>query len=175
MTTTGTVSNLLNIAQGDTVNDRQGNLIKCRYVEIGFNVFHANTDSAADGVMVALVYDKQPNGTLPVFSDIFDLANAQQADLAFKNYQVYGDRFHVCWVKRLPMSTEGSVQVNAQQVYSKLNQFYKVPDSRSEIRYAGASAANPISGGYYFCHVAGSVVTTAPTINWTARVAYTDI
>ena len=161
LTTTGTLTNLLNIAQGDTFADRQGNAIHTRYVDVNLQVFNPAMDSSFDSVLIALIHDKQPNATLPAFGDVYDLANTDQASNAFKNYQVYADRFTICWEKRLPNSTEGSIQVNAAQAYTKIRMFYKCPPKMTETRYAGAAAGVPVSGAYYLGFVCGSVTTTA--------------
>lgn len=73
--TTGAISHLSIVAQGNTVNQREGKAFRCTSVYLRGNVTNGITANVND-YSILLVWDKQPNKALAAVTDILDSASA---------------------------------------------------------------------------------------------------
>lgn len=92
----GTLVSLINgVAEGADSNNRIGRKITHAYLDCKIIIKNFAAGSICDAGFWAIVLDRQPNGSLPAFSDIYDLATTSVAGLAPKNTLLYQDRFQV--------------------------------------------------------------------------------
>jgi len=104
VTSTGSVALLNGCTQGlDSINDRIGRKIVMNSIILEGciqNTVTSLTNAAffagSDAVKIALVFDKQTNGAIPAWSDVFNISAAYNAPFATRNIP-YIDRFMVLW------------------------------------------------------------------------------
>lgn len=166
--TAGVVIPLNSIAVGDEFNLRTGREIKTRYIDIMYCLVLNSTDTSAESGMVALVYDKQPNGSAAAWTDIF--VNA--SPLTFKNTASNRERFHIAWMDHFPNQNEGSVQIATNSSIVSKRQFIKCADKYSCTRYNNTTAIPPSIGAWYLCVIAGNATGT---YDYNTKYAYTDM
>lgn len=88
------------IAQGDESTNRQGRKIKHDSVTFNMNVGCSSSNGVC-GVW-SIVLDRQPNGSLPAITDIYDTTSGAPTPLATKNTLLYQDRFVI--LRSVPFS-----------------------------------------------------------------------
>lgn len=86
---TGTIFNILSIASGSGANERIGRAIHLHSLHYCLR-FESNANSLKNATTWMMVYDRQPNGVVPAFTDVFDVA---QPDCQLN--PAYGHRFEV--------------------------------------------------------------------------------
>lgn len=175
VTTTGGVVSINTIAEGDEYTNRQGRIVKSRYIDVQYSLYQSSIDSSADGSLVALVWDKTPNGSVAAVTDILLTGSAGNPSLAFKNTPNNAERFHIAWVDYLPNCEEGSIQVGSNAVMTKKRNFYRIPEKYSNSRYGNTTAVTPNLGGWYLLYIDASNTTTTSRIDYTIKYVFTDI
>lgn len=95
VSTTPTVTLLNGLISGSTATTRVGRKVAFRTFELkGYT--QANAAALANVVRYAIVLDKQPNGALPAFTDIYDTVTP----IALRNIS-NKERFQVLWDSKL--------------------------------------------------------------------------
>ena len=98
---TGNVFNLNSIAESAAINGRVGRHICMKSIDISYYI-RAPQVGTFDYVFLALVYDRQPNNSLPVFGAVFDTGSGStNGAVAFKNTGNFRDRFLVLKEERI--------------------------------------------------------------------------
>jgi len=104
VTSSGSVALLNGCIQGlDSINDRIGRKIVMNSIVLQGCVQNTVTSltnaaffAGSDAIKIALVYDKQTNGAIPSWNDVFNVSAAFNAPFATRNI-VYLDRFMILW------------------------------------------------------------------------------
>lgn len=89
MHTTGFVVQLNTITRGNAINERVGNRVILKSLHVRGDVYCGINVTVASGAMM-IVYDRQPQGTLPAYTDIMEAGGVN----AFQNAS-YRDRFRI--------------------------------------------------------------------------------
>lgn len=169
--TTTTIALLNGVAVGDDFNTRDGRQIRIKSVRV---ILTKDTQITAGGdfhFKIWLVWDNQPNGATPAFTDIF---TNNATSLTFPNLNNQ-KRFTILREKEYiysAIATNGSCWQPSNEALS----FYHKMDNVTQYLDTGATIAS-ISTGALFLVTAGNVaaaVTGGPTGRMTARVRFTD-
>lgn len=95
------VPNYINdISVGSGIADRQGQSVRMHNLELNFRIF--NNQQHASDAFVAVVYDRRPDGGLPLLSQIF----TEHEGLLMQQFS-HRDRFDILWQKHYDL--EGDV------------------------------------------------------------------
>lgn len=161
--TTMSLTALNIIQEGDTKSSRHGNRIVMKSIEYKFYIYPGANQVIPQAYTAALIYDKQPNGAVPLQADLWTSATA----LAFKNLD-WSHRF--VFLKKI----EGFMDIFTQQPpikevegYLKVNlpTFYE----------ASTGAASDISTGSLILMILGDQAIstgTHPLIRCSCRIRF---
>lgn len=141
--TTGTVYVLNSVAEGTDYNNRIGRKIRSLQIQCDWTIYTTNTTFIPDSGFVALVLDKQPDGTGTGFGNIFD-TSANNAGQAFRNTYQYPDRFKVMWIEHFAISSAGPA-------CQKFRKFHKVREDMQDVSFPGSTATSPNTNAWYVC------------------------
>lgn len=173
-TTTGTVYQINNIAEGSEFNQRDGRNIRIKYVDVKMWwdwPAAANAPTAPVSARCALVLDRQPNGTAATYGQIFDISVASPT-FAMKNVADNQYRFKILKDDLMTFYT-GYAQDPL------LDYFIKIPFSKSPkdsiVRYPGTTATVPNTNALYIVTCSSELAPSQTTINGVVRVAYVDM
>lgn len=182
VTTTASVTNLTNIAQGDDFNNRQGNSILLQSLllrmSIAGNISATVTGSMGSFVRCIVFQDNDQRGTDPTAAELLeDTTAGVRQILSPLNHNVY-KRFNVLVDEIFDVGQW--IQTATQAVVSNpMFQHYKVfknfAGKGMHVRYtatAGADASN-FEGSMYLLLVS-SDGTSSPTVGFNSRIRYTD-
>lgn len=131
------------IAEGIESNQRIGKSVTHSYLEldIQFQVatqaIQAAQVGAAFPVRYSIVFDRQPNGAAPAFTDIYDNATITNLTQTYRNVSKFPDRFLV--LKSESFDIVLGQTILKKRVYLQLNKILKGRDS--ETKYNGTTAA----------------------------------
>ena len=168
MDTTGTITALNIVAQGDALTQRTGS----RYTQLGLQIRgYVQSGTATTITMTAflIVWDRQPQGALPAITDILDTADSRSFQRADNR-----DRFHVLlrrdYVLMGPAGTPTSASIK------NVDEFIKF---RRQTVLAGGDTtgvvANMKTGGLYLVTVGVAPAgATAGTMNARFRLHFAD-
>lgn len=160
---TGSITNLVQIAQGDTDQTRSGNSIlgQTEYIQFAVNQ-HASATNTFFRLMV--VRDNQQiSDTAPAIGDILDSTFSSQYVVAPLNNEFGIGRFSVLCDKRFALSANGST--------SRIDKIF-IP-VRKHVRYNGSATSDIQKGGLYLLLVSNEATNT-PTFEAVCRFAFTD-
>jgi len=165
----GNVANLNTITQGTTIANRVGNSIKMSsfYSDI---VVQNPGSGAYDNLLVALVCDKQPDGSATTFTTIFDCTAGNSPAQAFKLTTSNALRFHVAWQERVLFNSTTAAE---NTIFRK---YFKCPDSMATTQYNGnAGIAN--TGVWYLCFGSfnNAGTATSPQVTYNVKAKFTDV
>lgn len=98
LATTSGVTLLNAVAEGTDEFQRIGKKVSHKQLELSINIQNAGTGlSGWDAGFWGIVLDRQPNGAVPLFSDIFDVGSGSltfaNAGIAMRNTTTFQDRF----------------------------------------------------------------------------------
>lgn len=170
---------LSTIAQGTGTNQRVGNHIYYKYIHARFCVqMGSTTTTDAAAWRFAVVLDKQPNGNLANFSDIWDMTTAD-AVLALRTASTYGERFKVLRDVTGVVTAGGDNYVTYMDLYIPLDgPILDEANRKAEYLTANANVAGWASNHILFAFGCGNRQTSGPasvpTIAYTVRLAYKD-
>lgn len=147
------------ITEGVTEGERVGRTIDA--ISLRWKGYMA-LSSGDELVRLVIVYDKAPNGAQAGGTTVFT-ANTILG-LKEKDFQ---DRFVIMRDETFLLGSTTSLKV-------PFDFYVKVPEEIRKIRYQGTAgtAADLAEGNFFIGYVSTS---NATTINWTARVSYTDM
>lgn len=174
---------LLNgVAEGTDYTNRVGRSVNHKYVEVSIGIINslANTATATvssgDYGFWSIVYDRQPNGALAAFSDIFDGANGLAHRVTSKNQ----DRFKI--IAREEWAVGGNFQPITAGVGGSGAQPYhirrfidlsKLKGNDAKAKYQGTSAAiTDIDEGALLFVAASSLTTAADNSVMVVNIKY---
>lgn len=103
-TTATSVEITQNIAQGDNVNMRSGDVIFVKELEVWLQV-SMNTGATTDHVRFLIVIDKLNTGTSPAILDVLDTVVPESA---YNTYSITSNRHKILLDEVIPMSISGN-------------------------------------------------------------------
>jgi len=155
-TTSGVITHISAIAQGDGIGDRSGDKIFIEHVEFGVNMLA----TATNNTRFVLLQDKFNLGTAPAVSDIFTSAGV--AALFNSLYVTQQKRFKILMDKTLSFSSAGELA----------RTFKYTAKVGSPCYYTGSASTTQGSGSIWLLHI--SDVATAATLDIRTKVVYSD-
>lgn len=174
----GTVIQLLEIATGDDIDEREGRRIRVESIQMRHHVNHTNTTGLGGlaDFRTALVWDKFPNAGTPAYSDIYELTSFAEGENAIAPLNLKNrDRFQVIYddcngvgkgvTQRF--GTGSSVDlIHTDNMFRKVGKMTTYGDTDK-----------PVTGGLLLVLCASASTDSAPlTINTKAyaRIRFTD-
>lgn len=160
---TPTLQTLTAIAQGTDENNRIGNSVLLKHINIRISFIPNFTADAYNLMRYIIFVDKQQSGTPPTAAQL--LTTPGNIDSPFNRN--YTDRFVILKDKRLVASQTGLITSSIfQKVFKRLN---------FHTRFIGTSSANASMGNntVYFFAVSTQVIN-APTAFIYSRINFTD-
>lgn len=154
---------------GSDISQRIGRQITMRSIDLRFTASVGTTPTPAN-VRAVLVYDAQPNGTLPALNTIFNISSSGGVhDTSMMNLN-FRDRFWVISDTTVSVSPQGP-----EIVYRKKHRKINTDTTYSS---AASTIAAISTGAVYLCFlpslVAGATTPTAAEVTYFVRVKYTD-
>lgn len=158
--TTGTVTHLTSVAQGDGDGNRTGNSIFVRALNIRGHVQRNSAGSSVQIVRIAIIMDTQQIAdSAPVFSDIYEGTDV----LSHLNSDTVG-RFKVLYNQVITLDSV-SVPLRPFQINLPM---------RHHVRYNGVNGTDIQRGALYFVAVSSQASANYPAITFDARLSYHD-
>lgn len=167
--TTGSIQLLNTVAQGTTVNQRVGKKVFLKSLQCHGTAFQ-NTTATVNDITLLIVYDKRPNGTLPLITDVLNTASS----LSFNNDANSG-RFRI--LKRWDVNLSGNITSPATGKEIEPADFYlNLRDLPTTFKAAGTGAiADQEEGSLLLITVGNNVAgTTAAGLSAGFRLRFLD-
>ncbi len=158
----GAVVNLTAIAQGDDIDNRQGNKIRAKYISIrGLTQRHASATNSFLRMMV--IRDNNGSTTQPAIADLFSTVA-----VFAQNENKLGDpqsnsRFSILWDKYVIFDSTSRLLAPVNWTSSLDHHIF----------YTGTAATNEGKGNIYL-FIASNEATNDPVVNVNAMVKYLD-
>lgn len=162
ISTTGTITALNYIAQGDGSEGRDGNMFRMKSIELRYQLaMDTLEEQQTGGVRCMIFLDTDPNGSGPTLATLLDqVSNPMISPRNLDNrsrYVILYDRIH---------------QLNPNGVESLVRKYYKKVDYK--VLFAGATASNSTikKNGLYILFVSDQTNVVQQTFN--CRIRYID-
>lgn len=167
--TTGTLTLLATIAQGDTLQQRVGQRVMLTNLLIRGQVASGSTTATALATLI-IVYDRQPQGALPAITDVLDASISN----SFQRVD-FRDRFFLCarWDFNL---TGNSVTpaTGGENIRLDFNVALRKPATYDQTATTGAIGTIR-TGALYAITVGNNAAgTTAPNFTLVYRTSFAD-
>jgi hypothetical protein len=171
LNSTGSITHLTPVPQGDTVSSRQGKSFRCTSVGIRGAIV-ADATAVVNAWGVYLVWDYQPNQALPAITAIFDTISPysfpnRSNDLRFKIIR-----------KFLDVTVGNSTTPTTEKVALFIDEFVKLPVDSNVLCTSGDTTGvigNTIMGALYLITMGSGVAGTADAnAIISIRVNFTD-
>lgn len=161
--TSGVISSLAAIAQGDTDQTRSGNSILAKSLYLQYTIKQHASASETFCRLVVFMDKQQISDTAPSIGDILDSTFSSQYWLAPLNNEFGVGRFKVLADRRFAFSGNGK-EAHIGKLYLKL---------KNHIRYNGSTVSDIQKNGIYLLWVS-SEATNTPSVEHVARLTFTD-
>lgn len=163
----GNVTYLSGISQGDDTINREGNSIKMQAIRLRYNLIHNSANSAGCTFRVMIVRDLQNQGATITMNDVLESVGSATAPLAFTDFvngPLQNKRFSIVY------DQFGTLDIY-NPTYS--DSFVSTHDCHVYFRGGGATVASA-GNGAYFLLVMSSETTNLPTVIANTRHEFTD-
>lgn len=171
-TANGTTLSLINaISEGSDSTNRIGRKITHAYLDIKVQIKSTGVSSVADAGFWAVVLDRQVNGALPAFSDVYDTTSVTTVGLSPKNTLLYQDRFQILATDTWAVNTVSGA--GAPYMCHRYIDMSKLSgrDKTCQFNGSGATIGDINTGAVYFiCADTSGGATTGSTV--TAGIKY---
>jgi len=171
LTSTPQVFALTDIAQGDNYTNRNGNLVQSKYLQYEYSCNQAGGTLPINYKM-ALVLDRQPNGTAPTFAQVFDTSVAALV-FTMKNIAAFQDRFKIL-KEDIGVCTGAYGGDATQSVHKGFIDLSKLKESDQLVRWGGTIATSPNTNGIYLLIVTNTVTTNEATFRGSFRFVFNE-
>jgi len=157
ITSTGSMQELSNIAQGDEYTNRQGRSVLCKSLEL--NGWMVQNASATTTILRIIIFrDNNADGSTPVSTEVLTSNNTY----SLRNPEPHNmKRFNILLDK---VYTFDSAK-------SKIAKFSFFKNMNSHIKFANGANSNQ---GSLWCYLLSNEPTNAPTVNLNSRVRFYD-
>lgn len=173
LTNVAQIFNLNEIGQGDNYMNRQGNVIQAKYLQFRYSCNMTNqTIVQCANFKFAIVLDRNPQGTPPTFSTIFDSSVSTNC-FAMKNLAFNQDRFVILHehIGVATGNTGGEASQSCAKGYINLGRL-KVEDQ--VVRYPGTIPSVPNTNGLFLVIVSTSTVANDVRFLGTFRYVFNE-
>lgn len=185
-TVAGRVAIINAIAEGTDYNNRVGRKATLHSIEGRLQIQNQLGTGTAypDAGFWALVYDRQPTGTLPVFSDIFDTTTSgAAAGVSLKVTYTYQDRWIILrqdeWACNSGgFTANGGAGTNVYRTHFYIDMSkYKEEDRQMTFSSAAGSTAAIDKGALYFvwCNSVAEGAGNSPACLYNIKTRFTDL
>lgn len=170
--TTGTITLLNGVAQGDDYTNRQGRQFLMTSVQLRGIIAPTDTTTGSTLVRVLVVYDAATNGAAPTITDILAASTSQ----AFNNLN-NRDRFHVVIDETHAI---GGLNNTATQAYSmsptvaQIERYERLPNVQVTNQGTGNTVASIQKGALWLVTIGDQAAASGATVSLAARVRFTD-
>lgn len=163
-TSSGIVTYLSGLAQGDDQQTRDGISIKAKYINLRMSAL-VNASATATIARIILFVDNDNQGALPAVGDLLDQANVNS-----QLNQFNGRRFTVLYDRQLQLNQVDMKtwlpDPDGKGVYRKLNMHIKYRGSAAAITSAGENAV--------FLLTISNEISNVPSISFSSRIRFID-
>lgn len=167
------IFNLNEIGQGDNYMNRQGQVVQAKYLQFRYSCNMTN-QAAAQGAnfKFAIVLDRNPQGSAPTFSAIFDTSVSVPV-FTMKNLAFNQDRFVLLHehIGVATGNTGGDASQSCAKGYINLGKL-KVEDQ--VVRYPGTIPSVPNTNGLFLVIVSTSTVANDVRFLGTFRYVFNE-
>lgn len=167
--TSGGVTLVNGVATGTDFTDRIGRAILMKSIYMRYFISGSTGGCLGNAIRVWLVYDKQPNGAAPAFTDIFKVASINTL-----NNLNNRDRFQILWDKSFTLEgntiTAGAVTAGSINAYC--GKKFMSCNLASQFSGTGATIASIATGAIYFCHITND--GSCYDFSGSTRIRFTD-
>lgn len=165
--TTGTVVHLNPIVTGTDVTNRIARRVNVKAVDV---MYSWRQNAAGAGGQIALVYDNQPDGTVPGYNVIFD-TSVGGAGMAFKNTVQNAKRFKIFWLDTQPTFGQSA---DPTVFMEKRRHYVKVPEACQPCQFGSSAGTVPNTGGWYLCYGDSTNVAANVFLIYNVKLQFTD-
>jgi len=173
-TTSGVVTLINGVGQGDDTTQRQGRQITMRRLELRLQCRQDQLNGDSGYVLrMVIAYDRQATGVSATAGTILDLSTIGQGHIAPINYQNI-QRYEILYDKSFTVNaTAGIVGAFDNQILYKT----VIMDLNHVVRYigTGATISSINSGSLNVLLTAGGYITNSPDAFFGARVYFSDM
>lgn len=164
-TTTGVVYLINGCARGSAFNQRNGQEILMRSIELRYHVVSQSV-TLNSICRIAIVYDRQTNAALPAITDILNTADITSA----RNLE-NRKRFRILYDKTIPLSISNT---NGSQHYEK---FYRKLRHPVNFNTGTTGGSGDITTGSLLIVLDSdqALVADSPRVYYHTRVRFTDV
>lgn len=163
---------LLNgVIEGLDYNMRIGRSITHAYLQMDILIQLAAAQTIGDNGQFSIVLDRQPNGGLAAFNQIYDVTTAS-AGVAFRNTGLYTDRFKVIKTFEYNLSTTGPDTLHVRE-YVPLYKMLRHLDAETKFLNTTAAIASIATNSILLVYGC-SIVANQSAISWNIRYRFTD-
>lgn len=167
----GNIDLVSGIAQGDDNNNRSGNVVTARSLEIRADIWGNGLD-LFNGVVVRalLVQDKENTGTAPTVADILQVTGTTQSVVS--PYHVdHLPRYNIMMDRVLTFKAHNSL--TATTYIPDRHQLIKKIRLNSKLHFTANGATNVYKNALYLVFISDSA-TNDPQVTWYTRLGYND-
>lgn len=163
-TSSGYMTLLNGIAEGDDINQRNGRsiLIKSAYVK---HTMKCATSGDTAYIRCILFWDKQPSGTAPTGSDLLDTVGGFDLVRAFRNLS-NRKRFKIISDKTYTVVNGGPNYIRYTDKYIKMN--------THTIYSSTGNTISSISSNALYCFIVSDQPTVTPAVYMAYQLRYID-
>lgn len=181
--TTGTITQLFSIAQGDNINERQGLRVTPKYIMMRYSVNNADDTTppviSSDSsilMRIMLVRDKQMNATAPTIAQVLSSVdvNGHLNSAYVGRFQILHDKIHTL----VPQTSGGALPYNTVQQYVQKYISLK-GKSKLPMVWTSTAGANVSNNQFYVISLRGNDFNSVATqefgrFNYNFRLGYCD-
>lgn len=178
---TSSSSTLLNgIAEGDSVNNRDGRLILLKSLDISVMVASGGTPTSNCYGTWFVVYDRQTNGANISYTEVYDTSTITDPALAHRNPAFY-ERFKVLCREDFGIQGETGIDSPQPLTWRKHIDLTKVLDEKDQrVRYSGTGGTitSIATGSIYLFWAASNQTNYTGATDWSitygSKLNFTD-
>lgn len=170
----GTVTQLAQVAEGTSFNQRVGRNTHLMYLQYDFVVYQSAAVIPAQPTIawnVHFMLDRQANAAAVPYGTPFD-TSAIQATFAMKNIQQFQDRFKILKNESGLVTTTGAVENQRITGYINLS---SLPEADRKLQYNAAGAVIPTVNNIFIAFASNETVVGAVLITGGFRLCYVDM
>lgn len=172
-TSTGLVEPLWALISGKEFNERVGNSINCKYLEVRAKVImNAAITAQTQRLRVVIFRDlKQVASTSPQTVDLF--GTTTPIDNALFSFKYVPSRFHVYYDREFRVTFMPSSYSNPNDEYANVT--VKIPLHNLKMTWGASTSASILANGLY-CYTQGGITegVNSPTLLGEARIVFSD-
>ena len=171
--TASTVSLINAVATGTDVSNRIGRKVTHRNCTMKVLVTQGTGCTNGDTGFWAVVLDRQPNGALAAFSDIFDTTNSPTLGLAEKNTRLYQDRFKVLAMEPWVIGPLGQGDPYRKDRFIDMSKL-KSNDATANYNGTGATISDLNNGALLFVAAQSGSQALTSNVAYNAHYRFSD-